>query len=201
MSDRNIPSNQQLMQIVNAAIVFVDAVDSDDQIAKVFAVVPGEWIELASAVINNRRVALATSGETSDEWRCFHCDEVFTDREKAAEHFGKHEMLQPACTIDVAEYRRMEEVNSRHCAEDTELHREIYRMSADHATALRREEESGLRTRAPGRRSLCEGHLRLGRRVRAVRTGAGPRRPMHDIPPHVKTSADSHRQPIDKPPQ
>jgi hypothetical protein len=27
--------------------------------------------------------------------------------------------------------------------EDTELHREIYRLKADHATALRREEEKG----------------------------------------------------------
>lgn len=79
----------------------------------------------------------------SKVWRCFHCDEVFTDREKAAEHFGKYEMREPACTIDVAEYRRMEEVNRGHCAEDTELHRTIYRMAADHATALLREEEKG----------------------------------------------------------
>lgn len=29
-------------------------------------------------------------------WRCFHCDAVFTDAEKAAEHFGRRDEA-PAC--------------------------------------------------------------------------------------------------------
>jgi hypothetical protein len=32
-------------------------------------------------------------------WRCFHCDEVFHDREPAAEHFGEgnYELEVPLC--------------------------------------------------------------------------------------------------------
>lgn len=32
-------------------------------------------------------------------WRCFHCDEVFTDSEKAAFHFGQREKARPICVI------------------------------------------------------------------------------------------------------
>lgn len=32
-------------------------------------------------------------------WRCFHCDDVFTDRRLAAAHFGANEDAQPACQI------------------------------------------------------------------------------------------------------
>lgn len=31
------------------------------------------------------------------EWRCFHCDEVFTDRDSAAEHFGVEPEEQAMC--------------------------------------------------------------------------------------------------------
>jgi hypothetical protein len=37
----------------------------------------------------------------------------------------------------------MQDMVRRYQSEDTDLHREIYRMQADHATALRREEEKG----------------------------------------------------------
>jgi uncharacterized C2H2 Zn-finger protein len=30
-------------------------------------------------------------------WRCFHCDQVFTDAKKAQEHFGKREDERPKC--------------------------------------------------------------------------------------------------------
>jgi hypothetical protein len=33
------------------------------------------------------------------EWRCFHCDEVFTDRREAALHFGVSEDQEPLCVI------------------------------------------------------------------------------------------------------
>ena len=76
-------------------------------------------------------------------WRCFHCDAVFTDRDSAAEHFGVDETRQPACQIDIAEYRRMEAINARHVDEDTDLHRTIYAMQTKHIDELRRAEESG----------------------------------------------------------
>lgn len=43
-------------------------------------------------------VAMARRG-LEREWRCFHCDEVFTDEHCAREHFGKYENQVPACQI------------------------------------------------------------------------------------------------------
>jgi hypothetical protein len=37
----------------------------------------------------------------------------------------------------------MEEINRRHCEEDTELHRQMHRLLNEHSVALRREEEIG----------------------------------------------------------
>lgn len=62
-------------------------------------------------------------------WKCFHCGETMAQ--------------EPACTIDVAEYRRMEGVHRRHCDDDTDLHRQIARMESDHQRALTRAEEEG----------------------------------------------------------
>lgn len=76
-------------------------------------------------------------------WRCFHCDAAFTDEASAREHFGASQVLDPACTIDVAEYRRMEEAHARSRDEDTDLHREIHGLHSKHAAKLQREEEKG----------------------------------------------------------
>jgi hypothetical protein len=32
------------------------------------------------------------------QWRCFHCGDVFTDEESARDHFGETECAEPACT-------------------------------------------------------------------------------------------------------
>ena len=77
------------------------------------------------------------------EWRCFHCGEVFTDAAEAALHFGKSMYYDPACQIDVASYRAMEEAVRQHVEEDTTLHRQIYALDSKHSTDLRREEEKG----------------------------------------------------------
>ncbi len=76
-------------------------------------------------------------------WRCFHCDEAFADAESAALHFGKSVIQSPACLIDIAEYRAMEQRMRRYTEEDTDLHREIHALQAQHQTALMREEEKG----------------------------------------------------------
>ena len=82
-------------------------------------------------------------GPDAQVWTCFHCGEVCADADAARLHFGSSEHQQPGCQIDLAEYRRMEEVNRRHCEEDTELHRAMSRMECEHQQALRREEEAG----------------------------------------------------------
>lgn len=76
-------------------------------------------------------------------WRCFHCDAVFVDANKAEEHFGRSPIAEPACLIDISKFREMEVLREQYCAEDTDLHRQIQRMSADHEIALRRAEEAG----------------------------------------------------------
>jgi hypothetical protein len=87
--------------------------------------------------------AVAAPAQAEQPWRCFHCDEVFTDAASAQEHFGRSQISEPACTIDAAKYREMEETVRRHCEEDTDLHRTIYAMESRHQTELRCEEEKG----------------------------------------------------------
>lgn len=82
----------------------------------------------------------------STAWRCFQCGETFTDPSAAEEHFGRSQHQAPACTIDVAEYRRMEEASRRYCEEDTDLHRQISGMESSHQQALMRAEEKGYAT-------------------------------------------------------
>jgi hypothetical protein len=79
----------------------------------------------------------------TNEWRCFHCDEVFTEHAAALEHFGESMCDDPACQIDMTDVRAMENQLRQYRNEDTELHRAIHSMQADHAVALRREEEKG----------------------------------------------------------
>lgn len=76
-------------------------------------------------------------------WRCFHCNELLTTETEATLHFGKNERHSPACQIDIAEYRKMEERMHSYVAEDSDLHREMYAMSSSHQIALKREEEKG----------------------------------------------------------
>lgn len=80
-------------------------------------------------------------------WTCFHCAEhfrpTFAGQQAARHHFGDHPAEQPACTIDARAFRAMQDLVRRYQDEDTELHREIQRLQAGHAVALRREEEKG----------------------------------------------------------
>lgn len=80
-------------------------------------------------------------------WTCFHCGEhfpsTFKGQQSARIHFGDSPIEQPACLIDARAFRAMQDLLKRYQSEDTELHREIFRMRAQHATALRDEEEKG----------------------------------------------------------
>lgn len=80
-------------------------------------------------------------------WVCFHCWEyfppTFAGQQAARHHFGDTPIEQPACTIDARAFRAMQDLCARYRTEDTDLHREIARMQADHEAALRREEEKG----------------------------------------------------------
>ena len=84
---------------------------------------------------------------TPSEWRCFHCDEVFTDWVQARNHFGyTPEDGPPVCKtergVDAEIYhlKRRVELYQR---EDTELHRALHAKAAEMAVAVRRAEEQG----------------------------------------------------------
>lgn len=42
------------------------------------------------------------------EWRCFHCGDVFTDRDEAREHFGETLDDEPICQVTAERYRAVE---------------------------------------------------------------------------------------------
>lgn len=76
-------------------------------------------------------------------WRCFHCDETFTDAAAAALHFGTTQMQQPACQLNIKWLRYVERQLERYRDEDTDLHRQMHAMASRHQTELRQEEEKG----------------------------------------------------------
>jgi len=88
-------------------------------------------------------------------WKCFHCGEVFTTKLEGLKHFGSSERQDPACTIDVLQYRAMEALIERYVDEDTDLHRSMGKMRSDHETALRREEEAGYARGLADGQKLC----------------------------------------------
>ncbi len=61
----------------------------------------------------------------------------------ARAHFGPTPDRDPACTITARKLRLLEDELESYRHEDTALHREIAGLRADHAAALRREEEKG----------------------------------------------------------
>lgn len=82
------------------------------------------------------------------QWRCFHCDEVFTGRKFAAEHFG-FDCNAPACKIKAHEghlvtyIRKLEDEIAKYRTDDSDVMRSIMTLEADHRQALIRAEEDG----------------------------------------------------------
>lgn len=69
-------------------------------------------------------------------WRCFHCDEVFTERTLAAAHFGYSESNETACKIKAGAESSM--LNALRRAEDsaTEAWRAVHEESTEAAKAF-----------------------------------------------------------------
>lgn len=85
-------------------------------------------------------------------WRCFHCGDTFTKAQErwAREHFGCDQGDLPVCQMRLpgehhllTALRKAQDELTRYRAEDHDLMRAIYAMQADHAQALRNEEERG----------------------------------------------------------
>lgn len=85
----------------------------------------------------------------SHEWRCFHCDEVFTDRAAAAEHFGADQGETPACKLNQVEggmvtlLREAHGELRRYRDDDHAMARTFHALGAEHYTKEREAEEKG----------------------------------------------------------
>jgi hypothetical protein len=86
---------------------------------------------------------------TQQQWRCFHCDEVFTAAADAAAHFGDERDDEPLCKLAQVDgnlakvIRDLQQELAAYRREDTASYREFYSLGADHARALIREEQKG----------------------------------------------------------
>lgn len=83
------------------------------------------------------------------QWRCFHCDAIFTRRKDAAEHFGADQADTPACCLRDHEHhlvhyiRRLEQEVAAYRADDSDVMRSIMVLESEHAAALKNAEEDG----------------------------------------------------------
>ena len=110
----------------------------------------------------------ADSRGNAKEWRCFHCDDVFTTEHQARVHFGCDEMSEPACKIKmgaegslVTALRRAEADLADAWAaihnESTEAAKAYYAQQSRHQEQLRAAEELGYeRGLADGRATSSE---------------------------------------------
>lgn len=76
-------------------------------------------VQLRDELLNAIRDALQAapaSPPLEKAWRCFHCDEVFTDEAEARDHFGGDEGKVAACRLsrdDVRQLRALELLNAK----------------------------------------------------------------------------------------
>jgi len=95
-------------------------------------------------------------------WRCFHCDDVFTDKDAAREHFGDHLQGDPACKLNAMEggllklVRDQEDELQQRRQEDTASYREFYSLGSDHAIGDDNEDCIGLARIPPRPFPQCE---------------------------------------------
>jgi len=105
----------------------------------------------AAAATLSRLEAGEHVGLVERHWRCFHCDEVFLSEERAREHFGHYEGDTPGCIekLKGGEFgllrrvRQLEEQLAPFLQETGAVEVYVQGLKADHALALRREEERG----------------------------------------------------------
>lgn len=76
-------------------------------------------------------------------WRCFHCEEIFTERADARLHFGNSEYDKPACQYSIEHLRWMEAQHRRNCDDDSEALRTVRTLANTHEELRRKAEEEG----------------------------------------------------------
>jgi hypothetical protein len=117
------------------------------------------------------------------EWRCFHCNEVFTNPKHAREHFGAEEGATPACKLTHSEghlvtyIRKLEDELASYRREDSDALRAMHAREAEQHEAVRRAEERGYDKGVQEAKRMFEeehGIRRVDERVRTCgHTGEG----------------------------
>ena len=131
--------------------------------------------------------------EARASWRCFHCDEVFTDRSEAELHFGETQYAEPYCqVVDPKELREMARELDEYRREDTDLHKQLRSMEANHVTALRREEEKGYAKGIQDMRAELAADLALHRE--ALDWALSEADAFLNSPPHLAAILDASRK-------
>jgi hypothetical protein len=83
------------------------------------------------------------------QWRCFHCDELFISRKRAADHFGAEPADPPACKLRSHEVhilvalRKAQEELASYRTDDSDLMRSIYSLEDDSRRAVIKAEQAG----------------------------------------------------------
>lgn len=97
-------------------------------------------------------------------WRCFHCDELFTNPRHAASHFGVEEGTTPGCVAVLRHgeshlldrIRDLTQQLSRFYEEDGDIMRWQVTKESDHRRALICEEERGYEKGCRDMRAMLE---------------------------------------------
>lgn len=80
-------------------------------------------------------------------WTCFHCGMHFGGNfkgwQEALHHFGENVRGDAWCQYTARQVRAMEALLRNYQQEDTPRDRHLAKLEAEHAVALRREEEKG----------------------------------------------------------
>lgn len=79
----------------------------------------------------------------SKSWRCFHCDEVFTDEAAAAEHFGKRVDATPLCCVSRDDLEKLQGELAAYREDDGPMHRQLANLRGEISDLTRKAEESG----------------------------------------------------------
>ena len=97
--------------------------------------VSAKYLQIERDNAKNQLSRLKSENETLKHgWRCFHCDELFSDKHQARLHFGDVGYYgaygTPACCVDAAHLRDLEKQLSKYRNDDTDLHRQIHASAA-----------------------------------------------------------------------
>ena len=155
----------------------------------------GSILDALVAIIDRLTAAPAQVGAPTQEWRCFHCTEVFTDYAAAEEHFGHALTEESGCKLNTTEqgilgcYREARKQLDDYHREDNESYREFYRLGAAHSTALIEAEQKGYD------KGLADGRAHPA----AVGSGAAHKEPeMSDEKPHNGRIVNWHTESCDR---